>query len=77
MTAPGTLNRISSEEIKARRTLMIECGRSQDAATVGQLVMDVTRLRVSLIHLMQAYAGCNGTDHVAYRNAAEAVELTR
>ena len=69
-------HRITTEEHRARRMLMIECGRTQDAAAVGQLLSDIKVLRVALADLMAAYKGCNGTDHDAYQYAHAAIEVT-
>lgn len=42
------MTRITPAEITARRMLMIECKRSQDAAMVGQMERDIAKLREAL-----------------------------
>ena len=75
MSMPASA-RISAEEIRNRRKLLIECQRSGDAAMVGQLERDVRELRTGLRGLMQAYAACNGTEHEAYVWAEAILEQT-
>lgn len=75
MSLPASA-RISAEEIRNRRKLMIECQRSGDAAMVGQMTSDIKVLRVALADLMTAYKECNGTDHEAYQYAVTAMAVT-